>query len=78
MGADDLAVDRLGHLRKWRRASGPASLGLSEPCSSDTAARRSVAAAFARIAGIPKDRLHELLPREWKCATSNPADAQAA
>jgi len=32
-----------------------------------------LADVFARIASIPQNRLHELLPWEWKCSTQEPA-----
>ena len=34
-----------------------------------------LADALARIADVPQAQLHELLPWEWKCAASNPAQA---
>jgi len=34
-----------------------------------------LADVLARIAGIPQGQLHELLPWEWKCATSVTAQA---
>lgn len=33
---------------------------------------------FARIAEIPQNRLHELLPWKWKQRAQNPDAAQAA
>ena len=35
-----------------------------------------LADVFARIAGIPQNQLHELLPWQWKCVA--PVTAQAA
>ena len=38
-----------------------------------------LADVFARIAGLPQSRLHELLPWEWQCRTAaNSAGALAA
>lgn len=37
-----------------------------------------LADVFARIASIPQNRLHELLPWEWKRSAQEPAAAQAA